>query len=368
MHLENVSAENFRNLNGRIECAGGLNIIHGENGIGKTNWLEAIYLLSSAKSFRTARLTEAVRFGESLAIVRGNVRRSEEIVRTLQVTINGNTKQLTVNDKKETSARYMTELNSILFNSEQLEIVRGTPAARRTFLDDGIVAIFPPYIQTLADYRQVVKQKNSLLQTARDKEYKLDALAALLEPWNDQLVALAGVINKARQRYVERLGRCLATSLFEREQLSIRYASSLEGKGDMSDYNALLRERLALRLEAELYNGRALIGPHRDELEIAFDGRDIRKFGSSGQQRSALLLLLLAQLTVYFEQNNEYPLVLLDDIDAELDYARIGKLLEYLENKSQTFVTTSKESFIERFGANKNRIGLSRQVEIQSPS
>ncbi len=120
----------------------------------------------------------------------------------------------------------------------------------------------------------------------------------------------------------------------------------------MSNYAALLAERLALRVQAELASGYALIGTHRDDLEITFDGHDLRKFGSSGQQRSALLILQLANISVFYEQHNEYPLFLLDDLDAELDYRRIGELLDFLSDKTQTFVSTSKESFIEQFGAN----------------
>ena len=350
MLLESIEAENFRNLNGKIECGNGLNIVFGDNGQGKTNWLEAINILATTKSFKTTRLTEAIRFNEAMAIVRGNVRQSAEIVRNLQVIMQGNTKTLTVNNKKETVQRFLGQLHTVVFNSDELEIIRGTPTARRKFLDGGIVSIYPPFVQTLSDYNKVIKQKNSLLHTARDKEYAIDVLTELLEPWNEQLIQLATRIYKARIRYIERLNEVLEKKLFEREEVSIRYVSSLEGKGDLSDYAGLLTERLKLRIPAEMYSGHSLIGTHRDELEITFDGKDLRKYGSSGQQRSALLILQIATLSVYFEQHKEYPLFLLDDIDAELDYKRIGQLLEFLEDKTQTFVTTSKESFVKDFG------------------
>ncbi len=351
MLLESLEAQNFRNLNGRIECGNGLNIIFGENGQGKTNWLEAIHLLATTKSFRTQKLSESICFGEELAIVRGNVRKSAEIRHDLQVALQGNTKILNVNRKKETIQRYLGEMHAVVFNSDELEIVRGTPDARRKFLDGGIVSIFPPFVQTLTDYNRVIRQKNTLLQTAADKGYSVEKTGELLEPWNEQLVALATRIHKARVRFVERLNGVLEKKLFGREEISIRYVSSLEGKGDLTDFAALIEERLKLRVQAELASGHALVGTHRDDLEITFDGRDLRKFGSSGQQRSALLILLIATVSVYFEQNQEYPLFLLDDIDAELDYGRIGQLLEFLSDKTQTFVTTSKDSFIDRFGA-----------------
>lgn len=352
MLLESLEVENFRNLQGKMFCGKNLNVIFGENGQGKTNWLEAIYTLAATKSFKTARLQEAVSFGGETAIVRGRVRQSEEIHHDLQVYLQGNSKILTVNNKKETIARYLGELHAVIFNADQLEIVRGQPESRRKFLDAGIVGIYPPFVQTLADYNRVIRQKNSLLQSARENEFSVEKTGELLEPWNEQLIQLATRIHKARLRYVERMQEVLEKRLFGKEELSIRYVSSLEGKGDLSDYAALLAERLTLRVQAELVTGYALIGTHRDDLDVLFDGHDLRKFGSSGQQRSALLVLQLANLSVYYSQHEEYPLFLLDDIDAELDYKRIGQLLDYLEDKTQTFVTTSKESFNEKFGKN----------------
>lgn len=327
-----------------------MNIIFGDNGQGKTNWLEAIYLLATTKSFKTARLQEAIRFGEELAIVRGSVERSAEISRTLQIALQGNTKNLSVNNKNETVQRFLGQLHAVVFNSDELEIVRGTPEARRKFLDGGIVSIYPPFVQTLTDYNRVIRQKNSLLQSSQENGFSVEKTGELLAPWNEQLILHAARIHRARLRFVERLNEVLEKKLFDREEVSIRYASSLEGKGDLNDYANLLAERLKLRVQAELVAGYALVGTHRDDLDILFDGHDLRKFGSSGQQRSALLVLQLANLSVYHSQNQEYPLFLLDDIDAELDYKRIGQLLEFLADKTQTFVTTSKESFVEKFG------------------
>ena len=349
MLLESLEVQNFRNLHGKIVCGKNLNIIFGENGQGKTNWLEAIYLLATTKSFKTARLQEAIKFDEELAIVRGTVHQGEDINRVLQVAMQGNTKNLSINNKKETVQRFLGQLHAVIFNSDELEIVRGNPDARRKFLDGGIVSIYPPFVQTLTDYNRVIRQKNSLLQSAQENGFSIEKVGELLEPWNEQLIALATRIHKARIRFVERLNAVLEKKLFGKEEISIRYASSLEGKGDLNDYASLLAERLKLRVQAELVSGYALIGTHRDDLDILFDGHDLRKFGSSGQQRSALLILQLANLSVYHSQHGEYPLFLLDDIDAELDYKRIGQLLEFLHDKTQTFVTTSKESFTEKF-------------------
>ncbi len=354
MFLESLEAVCFRNLQGSVACGSGLNILVGENGQGKTNWLEAIFFLATARSFRTAKLSEAVCFGQELAFVRGSVRESPEIVRDLQTAIQGNTKSLSVNGKKETVQRYLGQLHAVVFNADELEIVRGMPDARRRFLDAGITALHPPFVQTFSDYNRVIRQKNALLQTARDAEYSLDKTAEMLAPWNEQLAPLAARIHRARVRYIERLNAVLEKKLFGREELSVRYRSSLEGKGDLGSYEALITERLALRVQAETMACHSLIGTHRDDMELEFDGHDLRKFGSAGQQRSALLLLQLANISVYHATRGEYPLFLLDDIDAELDYRRIGQLLDFLAGKTQTFVTTSKESFVEKFGVEAN--------------
>jgi DNA replication and repair protein RecF len=349
MLLESLEVHCFRNLSGKVGWGSGLNIIFGENGQGKTNWLEAIYLLATTKSFRTQRLQEAVCFGGDLAVVRGLVARTEEVQRELQVAVQNNTKAISVNGKRETVARYLGQLHVVAFTADELEVVRGAPEARRKFLDRGVVSMHHAYVQTLADYQRVIRQKNRLLQDAADAELDHEETAARLLPWNEQLVTLSAEIHRARVDYVERVNAALEGRLFGREEVTIRYVSSLEGKGDLSDYESLFSERLRLRMVAEISAGYSLIGPHRDDLEILFDGRDLRQFGSSGQQRSALIILDLAAISVYNSWHNEYPLFLLDDVDAELDRRRVNHLLEYLEGRTQTFVTTSKESLVEQY-------------------
>lgn len=351
MFLESIEIENFRNLDGNTRCGHGLNILVGINGQGKTNWLEAINILATTRSFKTARLQEAVRFGEEMAVIRGRVGRAEDTHHDLQAVIQGNTKSFFVNNKREPVQRYLSQLNAVVFNADELEVVRGTPEFRRRFLDQAISAIHPPYVQTLSDYNRVIKQKNVLLQAANDEKISREQIGEMLEPWNEQLVAHATRIHRSRVRYVQRLNEALEKRLFGGEETTVRYASSLEGKGDLDDFENLIAERLKIRVQAETAAGYSLIGPHRDDLEILLDGHVLRKYGSAGQQRSVLLLLQLANISVYFAQQQEYPLFLLDDIDAELDYQRIGQLLEFIDGKTQTFVTTSKESFVDKFGS-----------------
>ncbi|HUR98576.1 MAG TPA: DNA replication and repair protein RecF, partial [Pyrinomonadaceae bacterium] len=188
MLLESLEVQDFRNLNGVLAPSDGLNILVGNNGRGKTNWLEAVYILSTTKSFKTAKPQEAIRFGKELAIIRGRVRQSEEISRDLQVALQANSKILSVNGKKTTLHEYLGELHAVVFNSDAVEIVRGHPEARRRFLDDAIISLHPPFVQTFTDYSRVIKQKNSLLLNARDNEFSVEKITELLAPWNEQLV------------------------------------------------------------------------------------------------------------------------------------------------------------------------------------
>jgi len=354
MILDFLEVNNFRNISGKIFWGSGLNIIYGNNGQGKTNWLEAIHTLSRTKSFRTQRLQESIRFGEQTAFIEGQVSAGVDLRRELRISLRENTKSIWVNGKRETLARYLGLLQVFAFTADQLEVVRGMPEARRQFIDRGVASLRPAYVQTVSDYNKIIKQKNRILQDASERELRVAEVENLVAPWNEQLGRLGTEIHEARLDYTERLNQVIERTLFEPAELQIRYLSSLESKGDLGDYEALLRQRLELRLPAEVSAGRALVGPHRDDLGIHLAGREMRTYGSSGQQRSALLLLDLAAISVYNSSHNDYPIFLVDDVDAELDEKRIKRLLEYLEGRTQTFITTSKRSHLEGFLSRAN--------------
>lgn len=366
MLLEWIEAHNFRNVSGKIFWGPGFNIIHGSNGQGKTNWLEAIHTLARSKSFRTQHLQESIRFGEQLAVVRGRVALGADIHRELQVSLQGNSKIISVNGKREPLTSYLTQIHIVALTADELDVVRGMPDARRRFLDRGVSSLQPTYIQTLLGYGRVLKQKNYLLRDAEERALSLAETENLIAPWNAQLIALAARIHRGRCDYVERLNQVLARHIFGREEIYLNYVSSLEGKGDLTDYEGLIAERLQLRLPAELAAGHSLIGPHRDDLSILFDGREMKVYGSAGQQRSALLLLDLAAISLYNSWHHDYPLFLIDDVDAELDEKRIGNLLEYLEGRTQTFITTSKSSHVGKFFSQANVYEIEDGLVVRS--
>ena len=352
MILERIEAIGFRNLEGSIQFGPSLNIFYGDNAQGKTNWLEAIYLAGNTKSFRTKQLKDLIAFGSDSAIVRAGVLRGR-VAKQLQIQVSESSRQLFINGKREALNGYLGNLDVFVFSPEEMGIIRGEPAERRRFLDRGIVTILPAYLRSISQYNQIIRQKNKLLQFARDSDSP-DNFRSQLEAWNEELIEIGSVIHNARVEYVDRLTRVLGESdhgraVFGAERISVRYRSQLEGKGDLSRYAELFRERLALRLPAEMAAGHSLIGPHRDDLEVLIDGRELARFGSAGQQKSALFILDLAQVSVYNLVYEESPVLLIDDIDAELDRGRIEAVLSELEGRVQTFVSTSRRGIANRY-------------------
>ncbi|MCS6804650.1 MAG: DNA replication and repair protein RecF [Acidobacteriota bacterium] len=341
MIITKLQAQCFRNIvQDEFEPSSRLNILYGSNAQGKTNWLEAIHLLATTTSFRTARLSETLLHNQQEAILRAQVRQ-HELEKQLAIQLTPRSKALFVNGKREPSSRYLSHLTVFICSLEQMNVIRGEPEHRRHFLDQGAMSVDPTYAHVLGTYNRIIKQKNHLLRQIAQGS-RSSSLIEQLHVWNQQLIQYGTKIHHARTDYTQKLQQALHGHLFGQEQINVRYRSSLEGHGQLNQYAGLLSERLKLRWDAELAVGYALVGPHRDDLEIRFDGRDVRRFASAGQQRSALLILDLARISVYNALSHEYPVFLVDDVDAELDRRRIDVLLDYLSDKTQTFLTTSK--------------------------
>jgi len=352
MLITRIEADGFRNLEGFAEFGPGLNIFYGDNAQGKTNWLEAIYILGNTKSFRTSQLRECIGFNHGQGMLRGETLRGS-VTKQIQLLITEDSKQLFINGKREALTRYIGNLAVFVFSLEEMDVIRGEPGQRRRFLDRGAVTVMPRFLNTLARYNQVIKQKNRLLGEA-SKSDNAGQFTSQVEAWNEQLVELGAAVHDQRTNYVERLNLVLdqndhGRAIFGAERINLRYRSQLEGKGNLDRFADLFRERLALRLTAELAAGHSLIGPHRDDLEILSDGREVARYGSAGQQRSALLLLDLAQVSIYNSVYEESPVLLIDDIDAELDRGRIEALLSELEGRTQTVVSTSRRAIANRY-------------------
>ncbi|MBI2822066.1 MAG: DNA replication and repair protein RecF [Acidobacteria bacterium] len=337
MFLQSLNIDSFRNLHpAQVRLDPGVNLLLGNNGEGKTNLLEAVYVLASSKSFRTRHLGECVQHRAAGFSVSGRVH-AKQTEPEIAVCWRLGTKDLHINDKRASLFQYLGNLDALIMSFEQLPVVRGGPEERRRFLDRGIVQIKKTYLKTLTEFHHILRQRNELLA----RIHKDKARAAELQPWQALYAERALEVTAARSQYVQRLNALLPEVRFATDLLSVKYAPSVRDARPES-----FCATLASLQQEEIARMRTLRGPHRDELKILLGDNEIQKYGSGGQQRSAMFSLLLAGIRLYFVENNEYPLLLIDDLDAELDVSRVQTLLDRLPSHCQVMITCSKESVL----------------------
>ncbi|OUN01703.1 MAG: DNA replication/repair protein RecF, partial [Paenibacillaceae bacterium ZCTH02-B3] len=244
-------------------------------------------------------------------------------------------------------SQFVGALNVVMFAPEDLEIVKGSPGIRRRFMDMEIAQVHPSYLHHLQQYQRIVAQKNNHFRNAGA------AGDLMLDVWNEQLARAGVKIIRMRQHFITKL-QGWADQIHRgitggREQLTVTYRPSVDF-GDEEDETVLF-DRFMVKLsqikEQEIRRGACLIGPHRDDLSFAVNGKDAYAFGSQGQQRTVSLSLKLAELELIRSEVGEYPILLLDDVLSELDRLRQSQLIETFRGKVQTFITTTSIDSIE---------------------
>jgi DNA replication and repair protein RecF len=344
VRLLTLQARNFRNFE-RLEftCAPRLNIFVGDNGQGKTNILESIYVLGQLRSFRGVGRAELTRWGTDVVNLRGTLEHpAHPTAVQLGMSWNGQRRILQVQGREiNRTIDYLGHLNALAFAADSVQVIKGSPDGRRRLVDRALVSLQPTYLSLLQTHHIVLKHRNRLL-----KSPKVDR--ASLEVWNSKFAQVGGALVQARGHYLQRLNRQLA-SLNEHQlggstALQLCYQPAL-GPGDddkevEDDAHTLgtrasTVERLTAgmaRLERDELRARmSLVGPQRDEIGFYLHGRDLRSYGSQGEQRLATLLILIGMLEDLQAQLGTPPLVLLDDMVAELDRRRRGLLWEFLQ-------------------------------------
>lgn len=350
MILRALSAENFRNLApARPEFHDSVNILLGNNGQGKTNLLEAIYFLATTKSFRTSRIASVFRFDSSSVYVSGDVFR-DGLTRKQSVGLESGEarrRRLMINGEKVALNAYVNAVSVFAYSQSRLEIIRGAPEERRRFLDRGISSVQPAYLDHLARYTRVLKQRNALLSAIGEGGLPLSTL----EAWNDEFVMAAAVIHRARQAYVRELAESFAERVAGHGYHVVNVELLYRGAGEEDE----LRERLARIRRLELRARVSLAGPQRDTLDFLVAGRPASEVLSGGEQKMIVLFLKFAKVELFRRRFDEPPLFLLDDIDAELDLRVLQKLLLSLPSRTQLFATSAKEAFLQPLQAGPHR-------------
>lgn len=345
MKIKELTLKHYRNYRDvNLKFNDGLIILTGENAQGKTNLLEAIFLLSLAKSHRTNRDHEMVLWQEDFASIRAIIETKTFEV-PLEIILNKKGKIAKVNHLEQAKlSQFVGQLNVILFAPEDMQLVKGAPALRRRFLDVEIGQSQPIYLNELSQYNRILKQRNQYLKQFGRSD-KFDAL--FFEILTEQLIEKAVSIVQYRLKFIKLLEQFANKIHFqlsnERDHLTIDYIASsskldyktpdnILGQFKTVFTNALVRER-------EL--GVSAYGPHRDDLLFSINDKPAQFFGSQGQQRTIVLSIKLAEIELFHHLRGEYPILLLDDVLSELDDQRQHILMQHIEGKVQTFLTTA---------------------------
>ncbi len=347
MYLKTLNLRQFRNYQDQqVEFNAAKTILVGNNAQGKSNLLEAVELLATLRSHRMTRDRDLVQEGEAIAQINATLERQTGIS-DLSLTLRRNGRR-TVALNGEFIRRQMDflgVLNAVQFSSLDLDLVRGGPEGRRNWLDTLLIQLEPVYAHILQQYNHVLRQRNAFLKRHIET---LDAtsLHSELAVWDAQLATTGTRVIRRRDRAIQRLAPIAsawhASISGSTEVLHINYLPNIISEDNHpEEVQQAFLAKIQQRAVAEIHQGTTLVGPHRDEIELTINQTPARQYGSQGQQRTLVLALKLAELQLIEEVVKEPPLLLLDDVLAELDLSRQNQLLDAIQDRFQTLITTT---------------------------
>ena len=350
MKVKTLQLRQFRNYRElALSFSPGKNLFLGQNGQGKTNLLEALYFLSHARSHRTHSDRELIQARTSAASISAELSPHGYEGRQLldaRITLDGEPERLkTVLKANSSTLRSRSDLLGYLptvsFFLPDLLLLRGSPEDRRRWLDAAITQYDKRHLGLLAEFQKIRQQKNRLL---KDDPSRVDR--AHLAVWNERFAAAGAKVIASRMRYLLMIESLAAAAYLElsngHEQLGWQYlANGVEASDDESMLEARLGAALEAAMPDEIRRGTSLVGPHRDDIRFDLDGMEAAAYGSQGQQRSIVLALKLTELQCLTARLQQPPVLLLDDVMAELDPQRQRLLVEHIDPQSQVFITTT---------------------------
>lgn len=338
MYIESLEIFNYRNYEYvKVEPSAGLNILIGKNAQGKTNILEAIYLMAIGKSQRTNKDKDLINWGKKDAKIKLRLVKNSGKV-TLEMRINELGKKMVLINGVPIKkiSELLGELNIVYFFPDDLKLIKEAPQDRRRFMDIDICQASKNYFYLLTKYEKILNQRNKLLKTAKDKALLNDTMPI----WDEQFAEIASKIILSRIKFINRLAPLVEKTHSYLTGSKERLIISYQGETGLS--SAEIKEKLLIGLKQNLDKdyelGYTTIGPHRDDIKVSLNEIDLRNFGSQGQQRTASLALKLAEIDIFEKEKGERPVVLLDDVLSELDEFRQNRLIK-LAKTLQTILT-----------------------------
>lgn len=344
MKIRELKLKNYRNCQDlKLDLDSKKVLIIGKNAQGKTNILESIYFLSTVKSPRTSNNLELINFDANSCEISAEIEKSGVQISLDFYYDKGKKREIKVNKLKTRPKEFKNVLSSVLFSTQDLLLLRGTPQDRRDWLDAAISQIYPAYDDRLSKYNKIRIQKNNFL-----KEYNQNE--TLLDVYNEQLTILGSNIIYLRKKFlkeIEKIAQEKHSAISESEKLTIDYDCNFLQKTDnlakeleIEQISEWFKKKLEERKKDEIIRGQTLVGPHRDDIIFYINNQESTKFASQGQQRTVVLSLKLAELDIIAQKTGEPPILLLDDVLAELDDVRQNYLLKTIDNNTQTIITS----------------------------
>ncbi|MDD2377488.1 MAG: DNA replication/repair protein RecF [Bacilli bacterium] len=358
MILKSIKIENFRNYEAlELLFDKKINIIYGNNAQGKTNILESIYVLGLTKSHRSFIDNNLIKNGFNRAKISGVVF-NNRLNTNMEVTIENKTKHLKIDnsDIKKTSD-YISKLNIIIFYPEDLELIKGSPSIRRKYFNLELSQLYSQYFKVLNDYKKILKIRNEYLKQMQ-KNIKVDQ--TYFDILTEYLIDKAIFIYKARDKFLLRINES-CEKIYEKvsgsKGLNIKYSPYFNFESFETDYlKQFLKDKCLKMYNTEIKLGMTLVGPHRDDFIFYLKDKNLKEYGSQGQQRLAVIALKLAEVEVFKNYNKINPILLLDDVFSELDDTKKNKLLRYISKNTQTFITTTDLNNINQKTLSKAKI------------
>jgi DNA replication and repair protein RecF len=342
LRIQKIHLTNFRNFDDvDVEFGEHRNLILGANAQGKTNLLESIHILGVGRSHRDRKDANLVRFEEPFYRIEG-IFEHIGVKTRIEVSYGEERKRIRINGKDAKPVDLIGLVGIVISSPDDIDLVKGSPGFRRTFLDMAISQMSKEYLVTLQRYVRALTQRNLLLRAAQER--RIDASEATT--WTQSVVELGAMVVRKRVAYLEEIVSQVSENFAfisgKTSDIKLTYDPRGYGIGEGTDIAVSLANALNAHSDLEIRRGHTLYGPHVDDFKLLSDDRDIRQFGSEGEQRTAVLALRCAETNAMGERLGRYPLVLLDDVFAELDEARAGALTALISKFDQIVLTSSR--------------------------